>query len=324
MTDVAQVAGVSHQTVSRVINGKGNVREETRQRVLDAIESLGYRRNEAARALVTRRSHLIGIVTTQFVDYGPASTLLSIQSAAKEIGYYVSVASLSEFSEATLHEAIDLFLGQGVAGIILIAPIMEVAQELGRLQIPVPTVAVSSSWSSSSPGMLRVGVDQREGARAATRYLLGLGCKRIAHIAGPLNWYDALERRSGWLDALREAHVEPGMEFAGDWSAHSGYVLAKEVLGGELPDAVFISNDQMALGALKAFAEAGVGVPKDLKVVGFDDEPGSEFFQPSLTTVRQDFASLGSRAVGLITGHLQEDLNGDRVIRPELVLRASA
>lgn len=324
MTDVAELAGVSHQTVSRVINGVGSVRPATRQRVLSAIEELGYRRNEAARSLVTRRSNLLGIITTQFVNYGPASTLLSVQMAAKDAGHYVAVAALPQFSEAQLREAINVFLGQGVAAIILIAPVREIAEEFARIDAPVPTIAISSSWLGTSDGVIRIGVDQREGARAATRYLLGQGSKSVALFAGPGSWFDAQERRDGWLDALREARVEPGPEFEGDWSASSGYKQALMLLEGPLPDAVFIANDQMALGALRAFAQAGVKVPDDIKVVGFDDESGTEFFQPSLTTVRQDFESVGKKAVQAVTDRLAGRPATDQFIMPTLILRESA
>lgn len=324
MTDVAALAGVSHQTVSRVINDKGTVRPETRERVLSAIAQLGYRPNEAARALVTRRSRLIGIITTQFVNYGPASTLLGVQLAAKQAGFYVSVASLSEFSQETLHDAVDLFLGQGVAGIVLIAPVIEVAHELHRLPLPPATVVISSAWTEDSPQVSRVGVDQRAGARRAVRYLVEQGCKSVVHFAGPENWFDAEQRREGWLDALAEAKLEPSLEFSGDWSASSGYRMAQELLSAELPDAIFVANDQMSLGALRALGEAGVRVPEDLLVVGFDDEPGSEFFRPALTTVRQDFESVGTSAVELITQRLDGREVADRIIQPELILRHSA
>ncbi len=328
MTDVAALAGVSHQTVSRVINDSQSVRPETRQKVLDAIAELGYRRNEAARALATSRSRLIGIITTQFTQYGPSSTLLSVQMAAREAGYYIVMASLSDFSEESQRSVANVFQSQGVAGIILIAPVTEIAEGFGKLDVVVPAVAISSSWSGDSTNVSRVGVDQREGARMATRHLLEQGCQNIAHFAGPQNWFDAQVRRDGWHDALAEAGAQPGIEFEGDWSPEAGYQMAQDLLNisrsdARFPDGLFVANDRMALGALRAFTESGIKVPEELCVVGFDDESGAAFYYPSLSTVRQDFAAVGAKAVDAMTELLAGNAVENELVLPELVVRGS-
>ncbi len=324
MTDVAALAGVSHQTVSRVLNKKDDVRPETRKRVLAAIDELGYRRNETARALATRRSNIIGLITTAHVNYGPAQTLFGVELAARDGGYFVAVAALDEFTEEGLSEALDMLLGLGVAGIVVIAPVQEVAAGLGRVSLNVPIVVVSSAWTPGDSKITRVGIDQHQGATLAVDHLIKSGAKTIAHIAGPKNWFDATERQRGWESALENSSAERGVLLRGDWTADSGYALAKEIMAGELPDAIFVSNDQMALGALYALKEGGVAVPEKVRVVGFDNEPGTAFFSPPLTTVQQDFDAVGREAIKTVAALVDGHTVRDRQTTPELIVRESA
>lgn len=324
MTDVAAVAGVSHQTVSRVLNNVGSVRPETRERVLAAIDQLGYHRNEAARALATNRSRLIGIITTTDINYGPAQTLFGIELAAKDAGYIVTVAALSEFSEGSLSETLNLFLGLGVAGIVVIAPVMEVARGLHHLPIDIPTVTVSSAWSSDESRLSFVGVNQREGAASAVRHLIDRGCRSIGHIAGPSNWFDAIEREAGWRQTLADAGLPAGPLLRGDWTAASGYRLTRGLLKDGLPDAIFVGNDQMALGAMYALQNAGVAIPGDIRLVGFDDEPGSAFFSTPLTTVRQNFDTMGREAIKAIAARLTGEDVRNTLTSASLLIRKSA
>lgn len=324
MTDVAAVAGVSHQTVSRVINNVGKVRPETRERVLLAIQQLGYRRNEAARALATSRSSVIGMITTTDDNFGPASTMFAVQLAARQAGYFVNVASLEDFSEQSLSDAVDALLRVGAQGIIVIAPIKEVAARLGGIRLDVPVVAISSAWSEGVAPIVHVGCDQRAGGIAAVQHLIAAGCRRIAHVAGPSNWFDAIEREEGWRAALADAGLAPDRLLQGDWTAASGYRQMNLLLREDLPDAVFFGNDQMALGALHALSEAQISVPGQLRLVGFDDEPGSAYFSPGLTTVRQNFDALGQGAVDAITQLISGEAASSELIAPSLVVRATA
>ncbi len=324
MADVAARAGVSHQTVSRVINNKGAVRDETRQRVLDAMSEMGYRRNEAARALASSQSRLIGVITPRFVEWGPATTLLSLQLAANHDGYFVSVATLAEFTTEAMRAALDDLLSLGVAGLIVIAPVEPMAQELEAQTVPVPTLVIASRWIKEDSKLPRIGMDQRSGSRAALEHLKDKGCKSVAHIAGPTDDFDAMERDSSWEIFTEELGLEKGARVRGDWSAGSGYDAMKELLTKPLPDAVFVANDQMSLGALKALSEAGIRVPEDVRVFGFDDQDGVAFFEPALTTVRQHFSQIGENAIEalieLIAGRTPEL----KSIATKLKVRASA
>lgn len=324
MTDVAAAAGVSHQTVSRVLNNKGSVKEETRQRVLKAIADMGYRRNEAARTLASSRSRLIGVLTPRLVEWGPATTLLSVQLAANHDGYFVSVATLAEFTGATIKGAVDDLLSLGVVGLIAIAPVEAMARELEAQVIPVPTLVIASRWINQSPTFTRIGVDQRAGVRAALKHLQDQGCRTIAHIAGPAGDFDAEERDAAWREYTVDLGMEVGVRLQGDWTAERGYQAARELLSFPLPDAVFVANDQMSLGALKAFSEAGVRVPDDVRLFGFDDQEGAAFFEPGLTTVRQDFEGVGLEAIKVMNQMIAGDVVSSRLLPAELKVRVSA
>lgn len=327
MSDVAVAAGVSHQTVSRVLNDHPNVSEATRSRVLAAIEALGYRRNSAARALATRRSSTIGVVSTGSPLFGPASTLLATEAAAREAGYFVSLATITRHDRDAMREAFDHFLSQGVDGIIVVAPHDEVADAVVSLAAPVAAVLISSTQvrdAGTGAGLVRsVGVDQRAGARLATQHLLDLGHDDVVHLAGPSDWFDARERVAGWRATLDAAGVAWHEPLAGDWSAERGYDVGRRLVDEGLPSAIFAGNDQLALGLLHAFWDAGVRVPDDVSVVGFDDVAGSDHFLPPLTTVRQHFGRLGRRAIDVLTGLLDGQERDQVPLLPDLRVRAS-
>ncbi|WP_371300417.1 LacI family DNA-binding transcriptional regulator [Cellulomonas sp. Y8] len=324
MSDVAALAGVSHQTVSRVLNDHPSVRPETRDRVLAAIAELGYRRNSAARALVTRRSGALGVVTTSSVHHGPTSTLIGLESAAREVGYYVSVAAIDTFDAGTMRGALDHFLDQAVEGIAIIAPQVDVAEAVAAFDVPVPVVSVTSGEPVPGPAhVVAVGVDQREGARAATRHLVDLGHREVVHLAGPQDWFDAQERLAGWREACAAAGVGAPEPVEVDWSAESGYREGLRLADAGAPTAVFAANDQLALGLLRAFWERGLRVPQDVSVVGFDDEAGAAYFVPPLTTVRQDFPALGRSAIRALVAALAGDLPPRTLLPATLVPRAS-
>ncbi len=324
MQDVARVAGVSHQTVSRVLNGNPRVRPETRERVLTVIADLGYRRNSAARALVTSRSGTIGLLAPRSVLYGPVSTLISVEEAARTAGLYVSVASLGQYDTISLTAALDHFMDQGVEGIIVIAPVPEAVQLAAELASQVPMVLIAAD-TPSGPGFQTASVDQELGARLATRYLIELGHTDIAHVAGPSGWLDATARLRGWERELQDAALVVRPPLHGGWTAVGGFAAGQQLMVDDPPSAVFAANDLMALGLVRAFSEAGLHVPSDISVVGFDDIDGASHYLPPLTTVRQDFAALGQRCVELLMGQLAgEEAPSAVVLAPELVVRASA
>ncbi|WP_166845896.1 LacI family DNA-binding transcriptional regulator [Isoptericola sp. BMS4] len=335
MADVAAVAGVSHQTVSRVLNDHPSVRGETRERVLAAIATLGYRRNSAARALATARSATLGVVTTGSPLFGPSSTLIAIEGAARDQGYYVSVATLRRYDADAMHDALEHFMDQGVEAIVVIAPQLDVAAAVESFRAPVPVLVVAAledlpadaGTTPSGPTTLSLAVDQRAGARTATEHLLDLGHRDVLHVAGPSDWFDALEREAGWREALTARGVVPARPRRCSWSAGDGYAagrdLAEAVAAGEGPTAVLAGNDQLALGLLRAFWERGLSVPDDVSVVGFDDVAGSAYFVPPLTTVRQPFDALGRRSVAMVVGALAGQRVPTERIAPELVVRSS-
>jgi DNA-binding LacI/PurR family transcriptional regulator len=321
MTDVADLAGVSYQTVSRVLNDSPNVREDTRERVLKAIRQLDYRPNSMARALVTGRTKTLGVVTFDTTLYGPASTLLGIEQAAHDAGYGVSVSSLRALSRETVLAAIEQLRDQAVDGVAVIAPLRAGVDALRHVQSEFAVVAVATGPSSSIPV---ASVDQMAGAAAATRHLLSLGHKTVWHLAGPPDWKEAEERIVGWKSALEEAGASVPAFVRGDWTARSGYELGQSLLRIPELTAVLVANDQMALGLLRRLHEAGRDVPRDLSVVGFDDIPEAEFFAPPLTTVRQDFAELGRRCLQILLDRIEGKTDAARVVvAPELVLRSS-
>ncbi|QNE21964.1 LacI family DNA-binding transcriptional regulator [Kribbella qitaiheensis] len=321
MADVARVAGVSHQTVSRVLNNLPNVRPSTRDRILEAIDQLGYRRNLSARALVTRHSRVLGVVSFDTTLFGPASTVHGIEQAARDAGYFVSIVSLKAITRDSVEEAIHHLAGQGIDGIVVVAPQRQAARALSSVPDDIPAVAVEGGRARKVPVVC---VDQVGGARLAVRHLLELGHETVWHIAGPDDWLEAEGRLKGWRETLEAAGRPVPAAVTGDWSPRSGYEA-----GLRLPadaTAVFVANDQMALGLLRSLAERGLRVPGQVSVVGFDDVPEAEFFSPPLTTVRQDFTLVGRHSIELLLEQLEGDPPARRrrvVVPARLVQRAS-
>jgi DNA-binding LacI/PurR family transcriptional regulator len=322
MTDVARAAAVSHQTVSRVLNGHPNVRPATRERVLAAIEQLGYRPNLAARALASGRSTQLGLVTLNTMLLGPIATLYAVEQAARSSGYSLSVTSVRSIDRQSLSESVSRLVAQAVAGVIIIAPVASRGSVLDALPPELPTVVVEADPESA---VSAVTVDSQLGASLATSHLLELGHKTVFHISGPRDWIEAQQRVIGWRATLERAGAPVPEVILGDWSAQSGYD-AGQVLA-PLPEAtaVFAANDNMALGLLRALSEQGRSVPGEISIVGFDDIAEAGFFTPPLTSIRQDFSEMGRRSVELL---LRQVETGTRSVEhitlaPELVLRES-
>jgi DNA-binding LacI/PurR family transcriptional regulator len=322
MTDVARMAGVSYQTVSRVLHDSPNVRRETRTRVLAAMRRLDYRPNPLAQALVTGHSKTLGVVSFDTTLYGPASTLLGIEEAAHDAGYAIIIASLRALNRASVVTAAERLRSQGVDGVVIIAPQRSAVEALLHLPQREPVVAVEAGPDDSVPV---VAVDQIAGAAAATRHLLDLGHRTVWHIAGPPDWLEAEDRVEGWRSTLKAAGARIPPVLRGDWSARSGYELGEQLLGVSDLTAVFAANDQMALGLLRRLHEAGRETPREISIVGFDDIPEAAYFSPPLTTVRQDFAEVGRRCLHLLLAQIQEGRRSyARVVVPtEFVVRGS-
>jgi DNA-binding LacI/PurR family transcriptional regulator len=320
--DVARAAGVSHQTVSRVINGHPSLRASTRQRVLDAMEELQFRPNRAARSLVTSRSGMIGVLVTDGTYFGPASTRAAIESAAAGAGYLVDTATLTSLDEAAFKEALERLVDHAVEGLIILAPQEATLRQLGHLSVTLPMVTVHSTSSADDHGL---SVDQVAGARLATRHLLQLGHRNIAHVAGPDGWVESKERVRGFRIEMTNWGLDASRIVTGDWTSDSGFCMGRELLAVDPPTAVFSSNDQMALGFMHACRERGMRVPEDISIVGFDDMPDAAHFAPPLTTVRQDFPELGRRCVAHLLAQLDVPVeNAPRTVVPELIVRRSA
>lgn len=322
MADVARLAGVSHQTVSRVINGQNSVRGVTRDRVLSAMKKLNYRPNPVARALATGRSRTLGVIAFETTLYGPASVLSAIEQAAHDAGFFVSIAILRSPDGPSLHRAAENLWSQKVEGILVIAPQRDVARAVMQLPNDVPIVAVEAGPEYGVPV---VAVDQDAGARQATRHLLDLGHETVWHIAGPENWLEAVQRVNGWRRALEEAGAPIPEPLVGDWSASSGYELGAELARSPEVTAVFVANDPMALGLLRRLHEAGRDIPGSISVVGFDGVPEAAFYTPPLTTIRQNFIELGRSSFELLLNEIETGVRAAThvTIPPELIIRAS-
>ena len=322
MIDVAKLAGVSQQTVSRVVNGHSSVGPDVRERVERAIAQLRYNRKSAARALATNRSMNLGVVSYSLPVHGSALVLFGIAEEARCNGYSTSLVSIPQVDSADIRAALDTLVADAVDGIIVLAPMTAAVEVLRGLD---PDVAIVRFEQGSPASSTAVSMDDVLGARLATRHLIELGHETVWHVGGPPGWMASEARRAGWLSELAAHHRTVNPEFrADDWTAESGYRAGLEIADDPSITAVLVANDSMALGVIKALFERGVHVPDDVSVVGFDDMSESRFFHPSLTTVRLDFNEVGrlavERVLRLMGGEPAELIP---VIQPELMVRGS-
>jgi DNA-binding LacI/PurR family transcriptional regulator len=329
LRDVALRAGVSHQTVSRVINGSPSLRPQTRDRVLAAIEELDYRPSALGRALARGRSRRIGLLIESSSEYGPMGTLRGVEVAARAAGYSTTSYTASSDDSGAFREGAEFLAGQGVDGIAIIAPRLQSLNALPELNLPRAVVLLGGLLGPQgapdvSVGLSRVGVDQVLGTRLAMDHLLGLGHRVIGHLAGPHDWLDARARNQAWRSAMTEAGLALPAIAEGDWRAESGYQATDALLAIPGLTAVFAANDQMALGLIHGLADRGLRIPEDISVVGFDNIADSGHFRPPLTTVNQDFEALGRAGVATILRQLGEDVEETAaVVVPHLVVRES-
>lgn len=294
---VAAVAGVSHMTVSRVLNDHPNIRPDTRRRVLEAIDELDFRPNHAARALASQRNRRIGVLVEATAAYGPTSALRGLEQAAGRAGYSVTSVTRDEDDSLTPKAAVERLKDQGVDAMCVIAPRSTSIAALRTLVIGLPVLVVKAD---ADPDFMTLSVDQRAGTSLVVDHLAGLGHRNILHLAGPLDWLDAKSRERAFHARMRERGLPNRPSIVGDWTADFGYDFAKGLRRRPEFTAVFVANDEMALGLLHGFAERGIDVPGEVSVVGFDDIPLSSHFLPPLTTVRQDFYAVGVRVLEVL------------------------
>jgi DNA-binding LacI/PurR family transcriptional regulator len=320
MLDVARLAGVSGQTVSRVANGRDNVEEATRERVLAAMRELGYRPNRAARALRSGRFQSIAVIVFELSSFGTTRSLDAIATAATERGYAVNLIPVLSATEERLSNAFSELHEQAVDGAVILIE----AHLLDEIPLPegLPTVIVDSSALFDYP---IVDTDQAQGARQATEHLLELGHQTVWHVSGPPESYSAIRRQTSWEDTLTRHGRQVPPALAGDWSVGSGYRVGVDLARNDEVTAVFAANDQMALGVLHALHEHGRSVPADVSVVGFDDMEESAHFWPPLTTVRQSFVEVGRATVDALINEIQSGEHHREPVRigTELVVRDS-
>ena len=293
LREIARLAGVSHQTVSRGLNGHPNIRPATRDKVLAVVKEQNYRPSRVARALATRRHERIGVVVDGASQMGPASTLRAIEAAAYARDYTISTLTASR-QGTPIRDAVSHLVDHGVDGLIAIAPRTETIRQLLGDPGDLPVVVINADAPADR---CTVSVDQSAGSRLAMDHLLAQGHRVIMHIAGPRDWAEARAREAAWREALVSAGLPVRPALVGDWTADRGYELAAQVAATQGCTAVFAANDQMALGLIHGLHDAGVRVPEDVSVVGFDDLEESRHYLPPLTTVRQDFEALGTASV---------------------------
>jgi DNA-binding LacI/PurR family transcriptional regulator len=331
--DVAHAAGVSTQTVSRVINSRPDVSPTTRARVQQVIAELGYSPNVIARSLSRGRTNTFGVVGYGLGYFGPSHILQGIEQKSNELGFSLLLSLLEDFKAHKIDGILRDLLSRQVEGIIWAVPgndhlVGELSAKFRDISVPVVYLNKCKTQDE-----VIVAMDNRLGGRLATRHLLEQGYQRIGIITGPPDWWEAQEREQGWRDVLEEAGLDSSTQYIvnGDWSAASGEAGLHDLFSRTPEiDAVFACNDQMALGALQAARSRNIRVPQDLGVVGFDDIPEAAYFYPSLTTVYQDAISLGALAVDQMCGYIKainkkSDFKPDVIwVEPHLINRMSS
>ncbi|MGD8406004.1 MAG: LacI family DNA-binding transcriptional regulator [Anaerolineales bacterium] len=331
--EVAQAAGVSRQTVSRVLNDRPDVSSETRKRIKEIIEQLDYQPSAIARSLSLKKTYTFGVVTAGLKYLGPSRTLSGITRQADELGYGLLLKELASFSANNVTPLLQWFQSHHVDGLIWAAP--EIGDNRNWLEDPSTEIDVPIIFMTMEKRktISMVSIDNFSGGKLATEHLIDLGRKNIGHISGPLDWWEARERKRGWEVALSATGHQPDdhMWVEGNWSSKNGKLAINELLN-KFPemDAVFVGNDQMALSVLQTAWEAGVKVPDDLAVIGFDGISEAEYYSPPLSTIYQNQDEVGRTAVQELIRLIDEQLDEEQeitprqiTITPELIIRES-
>lgn len=321
MEDVAKEAGVSGQTVSRVVNRRGYVGEATRERVNAAMQRLGYRPNSAARALRSGRFRAIGVIMFSFSSYGNQRTLDAIAVRAAQAGYALTLIPVESSASATVAGAFRRLEEHAVDGFVIVIEAHQLDESDVEIPPGLPVVFVDSSRSTTRR---YVDTDQAQGARLATEHLLDLGHETVWHVSGPAKSYSAERRRHSWQETLQSRGCRVPEPLGGDWSAESGYAAGVRLRADPSVTAVFAANDQMAIGVLRAFREAERDVPGDVSIVGFDGLPDAAQLWPPLTTVLQHPERVGALAVDALLAELDGEPTGPvALVGTELIVRDS-
>jgi DNA-binding LacI/PurR family transcriptional regulator len=301
-----------------VLNNATNLREETRQRVLAAMVELDYRPNNAARALGTATTRTLGVVATDVTLYGPTVAIAALAAAARDEGRWVASAYANAADEESVDAAVAHVLGQGVDGIVLVAPHARTRDAIAARTLGVPIVVMHGGTHPEGTGDR-----QAEGAALIVDHLVSLGHRRIARVGGPPDWLEETSREAGFRTAMTAHELQPGPSWVGDWSAESAAALAPGIADAvgskDGPTGIVVANDQMALGLMSCLRDRGIDVPGDISVAGIDDNPDAAYYVPPLTTVRLDIAGEARRCVA-------EAFGADGVTGPDpavLVQRSS-
>ncbi|MFH8252768.1 LacI family DNA-binding transcriptional regulator [Microbacterium sp. B2969] len=319
--DVAREAGVSHMTVSRVLNDSPQLRDETRRRILDVIEAIGYHRSEAARALSSRRSRAIGVVVDSAERDASRAALVAVQQAARGRHHSVVPFSITTNGQAGIDDAVAHLAAHRVDALCLIAPRIPTLQAITASHHDLPTVIVADTGDGCP--LPSVAVDHSVGAALAARHFMDAGHHSMLHLAGPEDSVDAVSLTRSWRSVMRQSHL-PAPLVVGDWSSDFGYEIGATHPGMDSVTAVFAANDRMALGLIHGLWTRGIRVPADVSVIGYDDHAGASHYLPPLTTVRQDFDALGCEAVHALLSSGEGPLEGARRrLLPRLVVRDS-
>jgi LacI family transcriptional regulator len=321
--EVASAAGVSTQTVSRVINDRPDVSSETRKRVQDIVGKLSYQPSALARSLISQRSYTLGVVTAGLRYIGPSRTLSGIASAAEDAGYSLLLKEVPSFDTNDIVPIFQALLSRHVDGIIWAVPQIgenHIWMNIPPLDVGVPIVYLTMESQKNIPV---VSIDNYAGGHLAVSHLLEQGYRNIGHISGPLDWWEARQRMTAWKDALKDAGFEVNDNHCaeGNWSSASG-VQAIEKLFDQYPDmdSIFAANDQMALSIMKVVTEKGLRIPEDIGIVGFDNIPESAYFRPSLTTVQQDHSDIAKIAVEEIIKIIESGRQGLAPVNPKSIM----
>lgn len=323
MKEVASVAGVSTQTVSRVINERPDVSPETRKRVQSIIKELGYRPSELARSLISQRSQTLGIVIAGLSYIGPSRILSGIAAAAEAAGYSLLLKELPRFDEDEIEPIFQALLSRHVDGIIWAVPEVGANHVWVNKMTFTPDIPLVYLTMEPQEDISVVAIDNYLGGRMAMSHLLEQGYKKIAHISGPLDWWEARQRMAAWKDALAETgrEVKDNHVVEGNWSAASG-AQAAEKLFDQYPDmdSIFVANDQMALSVMQSIRQKGLRIPQDIGIVGFDNLDESAYFSPALTTIQQDQHDIAKLAVEEITKIIEAGWRELEKVEPRTII----
>lgn len=320
--DVARLAGVSHQTVSRVINGSASIRDETRLRVQRAMTQLNYRPSRVARSLATSKTRMIGVLADNSGLFGPVSLLHAMERQARQAGYYAVSASVDASSAASIEDGVNHLMALDIEAMVVIAPQSKVLDVVKSMIGQIPMVTIDSTNRSD---VFSVAIDNEGGARIAVRHLIDRGHKKILHISGPDGWLESDARVRGYQLEMIANNLSPMEVIPGSWAAETGYQVGLRLCEKPLDfTAVFTANDHIAFGFIHALKSRGYTVPKDVSLIGFDDIPDCPYFDPPLTSIRQDFGEVGKRAIALLLDELggTTNIRRERIV-PKLVERES-